>query len=112
MTMLIAEQDGVVVAMPGKQLDTNTSPEAEQLLMESIENGMHKIIIDFSKTSYVSSAGLRVIIMTAKKLKEKNGYFALCQGNEQIIEVLEISGLLTIISHFASVNEAINSFPD
>ncbi len=106
MSLLIAKKGGVVIAMPGEQLDLNTSPEAEELLVAQIEAGETKIVMDFSKTEYISSAGLRVIMKTAILLKEKDGRIALCNGNEQIYEVLEISGFLDIVNYCSSFDEA------
>jgi len=112
MGLLVAKKSEVVIVMPDEQLDTNTSPEAEKMLMEQLDAGESRIVIDFSKTDYMSSAGLRVILKTASLLQEKGGGFALCNGNEQIIEVLEISGFLEIVKHFSSMKEAVNAVAD
>jgi len=71
--------------------------------MAQLDAGETRIVIDFSKTDYMSSAGLRVILKTATLLQEKGGGFALCNGNEQIVEVLEISGFLEIVNYFSSL---------
>jgi anti-sigma B factor antagonist len=107
MGLLVAKKDDVVIVMPDEQLDTNTSPEAEKMLMEQMDAGESRIVIDFSKTDYMSSAGLRVILKTASLLQEKGGGFALCNGNEQIVEVLEISGFLEIVNYFSSLEDAV-----
>lgn len=112
MTLLIAKKGEVVIAMPGEQLDLNTSPEAEKLLGEQIDAGETRIVMDFSKTEYISSAGLRVIMKTAMLLKDKGGGFALCNGNEQIHEVLEISGFLDIVNYCSSFEEAVAAVSD
>jgi len=112
MGLLVAKKSEVVIVMPDEQLDTNTSPEAEKMLMAQLDAGESRIVIDFSKTDYMSSAGLRVILKTASLLQEKGGGFALCNGNEQIIEVLEISGFLEIVKHFSSMKEAVNAVAD
>jgi anti-anti-sigma factor len=112
MGLLVAKKSEVVIVMPDEQLDTNTSPEAEKMLMEQLDAGESRIVIDFSKTDYMSSAGLRVILKTASLLQEKGGGFALCNGNEQIVEVLEISGFLEIVKHFSSMKEAVNAVAD
>ena len=112
MGLLIAKKDEVVIVMPDSQLDTNTSPEAEKMLMEQIDAGETRIVIDFSKTDYMSSAGLRVILKTATLLQEKDGGFALCNGNEQIVEVLEISGFLEIVNYFSSLEDAVTAVSD
>ena len=56
-----------------------------------------------------SFAGLRVILKTAKLLKPKSGTVALCNANEQIQEVLEISGFLGMINLHNSLNDAISA---
>ena len=112
MSMLIANQRGVVIAMPGSQLDTNTSPEAEEMLMEHIDAGETRIVIDFSKTDYITSAGLRVILKTASLIQKKGGCYALCNGNEQIVEVLEISGFLDIVEYYSSLEDAVVAVSD
>ena len=112
MSLLIAKKGGVVIAMPGEQLDLNTSPEAEELLVAQIEAGETRIVIDFSKTEYISSAGLRVIMKTAMLLKDKGGGIALCNGNEQIYEVLEISGFLEIVNYYSSFEDAVKAVSD
>ena len=109
MGLLVAKKDEVVIVMSDEQLDTNTSPEAEKMLVEQIDAGETRIVIDFSKTDYMSSAGLRVILKTASLLQEKGGGFALCNANEQIVEVLEISGFLEIVKYFPSLQDAVTA---
>ena len=112
MSLLIAKKGETIIFMPDKQLDTNTSPEAEKMLMEQIDAGEFRIVIDLSKTDYMSSAGLRVILKTAMILQKKGDNFALCNGNEQVYEVLEFSGFLEIIKYFSSLEEAIKEVVD
>ena len=97
----------VFIVTPNGRLDTNTSPEAEKLITDAIDGGESKVVVDFSKTDYISSAGLRIILKTAKLLKPKNGIVALCNANEQIEEVLEISGFLGMIKTLDSLDEAV-----
>ena len=109
MGLLVARKGDVVIVMPDSQLDTNTSPEAEKMLMAQLDAGETRIVIDFSKTDYISSAGLRVILKTASLLQEKGGGFALCNGNDQIVEVLEFSGFLDIVKYCSSLDEAVTA---
>ena len=107
MSIITSSDSGVYIVMPNGRLDTNTSPEAESLIIGAIDSGETKVVIDFSKTEFISSAGLRVILKTAKVLKPKNGALALCNANEQIQEVLDISGFLGMINAVDSLNDAI-----
>jgi anti-sigma B factor antagonist len=107
MSMLISKQDDVTIAMPGERLDTATALEAETELIAQVSAGATRVVVDFSKTAYISSAGLRVLLRLAKVLMQKSGKLALCNANGQIHEVLEISGFVTMLSYCATLAEAI-----
>ena len=82
----------------GGRLDTTTAPELEGALNESLE-GIEKLIFDFASLEYISSAGLRVILATQKKMS-KQGEFVLKNVSDDVQEVFDITGfsdILTII---------------
>jgi len=108
MAILSSKIKGAFVVMPNGRLDTNNAPQAEKLLVDNISAGEKRVIFDFSKTDYISSAGLRVILQTAK-LVRKDGRVVLCNANEQIHEVLEISGFLDMIKHCPNLREAMQA---
>ena len=66
-----------------------------------------KLIINLSQTNYVSSAGLRIFLATAKKLTAKQGVFKLCAPNDVVKEVLDISGFSSILDVKATEEDAI-----
>jgi anti-anti-sigma factor len=109
MSVLFSKSEGILVAIPDGRLDTSNAAEAEQQIVEQIEAGEGKIAVDFSKTNYISSAGLRIILKAAKLLKQKGGSIVLCNANEQIHEVLEISGFLTMLNCTDSLDEAVQA---
>ena len=98
-----------ILAFEGK-LDTQTAPDAEQQLTEQVEEGTKKILVDFEKLDYVSSAGLRVLLATAKKLKATEGEMRICCLNEVVKEVFDISGFMSIFKVFESKAEALKEF--
>jgi anti-anti-sigma factor len=105
-SILSSEIDGAFVVIPNGRLDTNNHAEAEALVLAHVSSGDEKVIFDFSKTDYISSAGLRVVLVAAKKVRA-NGALALCNANEQVGEVLEISGFLDVMQHFDTLQEAL-----
>ena len=107
MSLLLSSSRGVTIAIPGGRLDSNNAPQALQDIIDEIEKGETRIVIDFAKTRYISSAGLRVILKTLQLLRQRNGAIALCNANEQIQEVLEISNFLTMIDCHTSLEAAI-----
>jgi anti-sigma B factor antagonist len=98
--------DSCLVVVPKTRLDTNNSPEVAKKITEKIEGGERKVIFDFNETAYISSAGLRVILVAAKLLKPAEGKMALCNANDQILEVLEISGFHAIVKYFDNLDAA------
>lgn len=106
MTIISSKNEGILIVMPTGRLDTHTSPEAEQLITTAIDAGETRVLVDFSKTDYISSAGLRVLLKATKHLKQAGGTFGLCNANDQIREVLEISGFATIMPCYATLEDA------
>ena len=98
--MNIGEQkvDDVLVLSPEGRLDSNTAEAFEQRVLGRIDDGEVRLVIDLSALEYISSAGLRVLLMAAKRIKSENGGMALCGLKEAIREVFEISGFLTILN--------------
>ncbi len=102
------EQRGdVILLAPEGRLDSNTAPAFEARLMERIKNGGTRLVIDFSQLDYVSSAGLRVLLMAAKRLKAAKGSLALCSMKEYIHKVFKISGFLPIFTVVDDIDAAI-----
>ena len=91
-------------------LDTNTSPDAESEINGLIDGGAQKLLVNFEKLDYISSAGLRVLLATAKKLKASGGDLKICCLNQTVQEVFDISGFATILSVTSTEEEALGSF--
>lgn len=85
------EGDYHVFALEGR-LDTNSSTELEKVLLGAIDNGMTDIAIDFMQLSYISSSGLRVLLIGAKKLNEHKKKIILRNMKDHIMEVFDIAG--------------------
>jgi len=101
------EKNATVVSVRGR-LDAISSPVFEKELSGLMTEGGKDFVIDFSQLDYISSAGLRVILATAKKLKEKEGKLFLCSLQEMVREVFEVSGFSAIIPIYESVESAVD----
>ena len=108
--MLVENRGEVTILGPCHRVDTNTSPAVEKFIWENIGTGDGKIVIDFSQVDYISSAGLRVLLKTAKYMKKGGGKLGLCKLNDQIKEVLDLSGFMGIIGCHDSVDSCIVAF--
>ncbi|MDP2644370.1 MAG: STAS domain-containing protein [Desulfobacterales bacterium] len=92
------------------RLDSRTAPELEKRVEDSMGNGTLQLILDFQELEYLSSAGLRIILKTAKDLKRANGKLILCAVEDYIKEVFEISGFDTFLIIVADVDQAVAMF--
>ena len=75
-----------------------------------IDAGAQKLLVNFENLDYISSAGLRILLATAKKLKASQGDLKICWLNETVQEVFDISGFATILSVSKTEEEALGAF--
>jgi anti-sigma B factor antagonist len=110
MEISISESGDVRILSFQGNLDTGTSPEAESQINGLIEAGTQKFLVNFENLDYISSAGLRVLLSTAKKLKPGGGDLKICCLNQTVQEVFDTSGFSTILSVTATEEEALGAF--
>ena len=104
------KENDITIFEPVGRLDSNTSPELEKKIINAIEKGATKMIIDFKSLDYISSAGLRVINKTTKQLKNNSGNLILCAMQDYIKEVFEITGFDSFLPIVSSCDEAVTKF--
>ena len=112
MDVTTERQDGVLSAQVGGRIDGTNASEFEEAIRTAIEESDRAVIVDFEKLAYISSAGLRAILLTAKSLDNRNAKFALCSLSDQIREVFETSGFDKVIAIHSSKAEALASLHD
>jgi anti-anti-sigma factor len=83
------------VAVAGR-LDALSAPALEAALQTAMAGGAARVVLNLAEMEYISSAGLRVLLATAKKLSRQNGRLVLCRLLPSVHDVFRISGLLTI----------------
>ena len=84
--------DNLTIKLEGR-LDTTTAPELDKFLTENLMN-VNELVIDCENLVYVSSAGLRVLLVAHKKMK---GSMKLTNVQELVMEVFEITGFADIL---------------
>jgi anti-anti-sigma factor len=87
-------------------LDSNSVADAEAKIMPLI-NPNACIILDMSKCKYVSSAGLRLLLMAMKQLASKDGFLTLAGVCEEVSDVMEMTGFCCFFKSCKDVPEAI-----
>jgi anti-anti-sigma factor len=99
----------VIIGITGR-LDTTNYSILEKKLMDLIDTHQDRILVDCSKMDYVSSSGLRILLMALKKITMVKGKFVLCGLQENIREIFEISGFTNIFEIYTTQDEALKVF--
>lgn len=89
-------ENGKVVIMPEGRLDTMTAPQMEGAINEVLPE-LTELILDFKNLEYISSAGLRVLL-SAQKAMNMQGKMKLCNVNDTIMEIFEVTGFSDILT--------------
>ena len=97
----------VLVVRPEGRIDTNTSDELDRALVGRIDGGARRLVIDMGGTDYISSAGLRVLLLAAKKLKGVSGQLVLGAMNPSVRQIFELAGFVAIIAIEPDVDRAV-----
>ena len=95
---IIKTQDGskTTFTLEGR-LDTSTAPKLQEALIPTFDEAK-EVKLDFAKLAYVSSAGLRVLLMGQKAAKAKGGIMTLADVSNEIMEVFEMTGFDNMLS--------------
>lgn len=105
----LKKDKAIVIILEGR-LDSTNSGEMEKKFISLLEKGEKNLLVDFSALDYISSAGLRVMLMAAKKSKAAGGKLVLASLTDNVQEVFDIAGFSGIFPIFADQEEAIQSF--
>jgi stage II sporulation protein AA (anti-sigma F factor antagonist) len=99
-------QDTLVVMMP-QRLDANNAPGVESDLRTFLSGSPKKMVLDFSETEYIASAGLKVILVITRDFMKTGGRVALVELRQTVRKVFEMAGFTNIFMICISREEAI-----
>ena len=92
------KQGGALVIAPVGRVDSVSSGELERVVLSRIDAGERRLVLDLAGVEYISSAGLRVLLMAAKRLKEPPAALVLCGIGPGVRTVLELAGFLPLFA--------------
>jgi anti-sigma B factor antagonist len=107
MEITTTTHDGATVLVLTGRVDTTTAADLEAAISQQIEQGHRKLLINFFGVTYISSGGLRVLLATAKKLRNADDRYALCCLSAEVNKVLKLAGFTSIFSIYPSEGEAL-----
>src|SRR5690348_291346 len=98
--------EALTLALKGR-LDASSSGSLEEKVLKHIEGGERRIIIDFAQLDYISSVGLRVLMLASKRLKPVGGRLVLCALQPAVRQVFDIAGFSTILAIVDTRDQAV-----
>lgn len=99
-------QDGATVFELSGKLDVNTAPKVQEEVMACV-CAECRLVLDMKKCDYVSSAGLRVLLVIAKQLTKVGGYGVLANLLEEVRDVMQMTGFDNLFKSYDDTNQAI-----
>lgn len=104
------DQRGVVVVAVDGQLIVGNRQELKQKVLDALDGGARKFVIDFSRTGYIDSSGLGVLVSLSKKIREQGGDLRLAGLNEDLQTLFELTKLDTLFAITKTPEEALAAF--
>ena len=104
------EQDDAVVLCPTGRVDGTNVTILQGAVRERLEAGQTNLVFDLVDLNYISSAGLRVLLVAARDLQAQGGKALFCNLSEQIRQVFEITGFDKILSVHGNREDALSAF--
>ncbi len=104
------QRSEAAVARITGQIDGGNSEQFLRALQSGLHPEARVVVLDFEQVDFISSAGLRVLLVIAKQLKEHGAKIGLCSLSAPVRQVFEISGFEKVIPIHASQGEAISAF--
>jgi anti-anti-sigma factor len=93
-----SRQAGVDIVAPAGRIDTTTVAAMEARLAPLLESGGLRLVVDFAAVEYISSAGLRVLLLAARQAKDTGGVMVLCGMGESVRQVFHLAGFVPLFT--------------
>ena len=101
--------DVMIISVIGS-IDAITADEVSESINLQIANNEVKLVMDFSRVNYTSSAGLRVLLGAIKETRARNGDIRLASLLPDVSKVLTLSGFTNIMNIYPNLDTAIKSY--
>ena len=104
-----SRREGILIAMPVGRIDGSNYLECQNILESGVDPDENTMILDFAQLGYISSAGLRVCLIIAKKFNQTDKAFGICNLSASIRDIVTVSGFDQVISLYDTQRAAIEA---
>ena len=99
--------DSTYVIALGGEVDLYTAPEFKQQLLDVIAKDARDVVVDFTRTTFIDSTTLGVLVGGVKRLRAQDGRLALVCSDRNITKIFEITGLDRVFTIYPTRDEAL-----
>jgi anti-sigma B factor antagonist len=110
MKMTQTKLNDVLVCVMEGEININTAVQLRKDFEEIIKNNDKKVLMDFSAVSYVDSSGLATLIEMLQRLKKTGGKLRLCNMDQKVKNIFEVTKLYKFFEIFETQEGAIKDF--
>jgi anti-sigma B factor antagonist len=102
--------DEVAVVSVTGYLDFDAAPALKQRLLESIDAGCDRVVVDLAETGFIDSTAIGVLVGALKRMQESGGSLVVVCANENVQSIFELVGLDEVINLHRSRDDALSAF--
>ena len=110
MSFAMTREGEILVVDVGGQLIVGNRQELKQRVLDELERGERRFLIDFAQTGYIDSSGLGVLVSLSKKIREQGGELRLANLNDDLKTLFELTKLDTLFQIAETRERALDSF--
>lgn len=107
MEIVESNDNGVITLQVNGRMDASSSPALERRVLELVDGGERRLVLNLAQLDYISSAGLRVLLVAAKRLSAGGGKLAIAGLQPQVKEVFDVAGFSSILKIFGDAESAV-----
>ena len=104
------QTDGNAIARLAGRIDSSNAHQLQRELEAGLNDDVKAVVLDFEEVSFISSAGLRIVLLIGRELKKRQGKYAVCSLSEPIRDLFEISGFDQVVPIHGTPAHAIDAF--
>jgi anti-sigma B factor antagonist len=105
----VNSKDGVVMMKLNGEVDVYTAPKLKSRLIDLVDQGQFKIVVDLEEVDFMDSSGLGVLVGGLKRVRSHDGAIALVCTQENILKIFRITGLVKVFPIFDNQDQAVSS---
>jgi anti-sigma B factor antagonist len=102
-----SNRDGASVLTLRGEIDVYTAPRLRQAIIDLVDGGATRVVVDMEKVDFLDSTGLGVLVGGLKRVKLKEGSLSIVATQDKILKIFDITGLNKIFDIHATVDDAV-----